>query len=209
MNKRQRGRNRRQPNNNPNRSMDSNGPDVKVRGSATTIYEKYVTLARDARSAGSRVKAENYLQHAEHYLRIIQDQKQKAQAIADKNAEKQTNRQKHQNQNQNKNQNQAQNQNNDEQADDGATQNSDQNQQNAKNNRRPNHNNSDQNTENNAGNSETDVVAVDEAEPAPKKKTRRRKKPKAETVQNEGDATDTGEPSASSDDADLADVSAA
>jgi hypothetical protein len=74
--KRQRGRNRNnnnnnRHNNNPNRSLDSNGPDVKVRGSASTIYEKYTQLARDAQSNGSRVKAENYLQHAEHYLRLV------------------------------------------------------------------------------------------------------------------------------------------
>ena len=73
--KRQRGRNNRRnnnnnQNNNPNRSMDSNGPDVKVRGSANTIYEKYVQLARDAKTSGNRIKAESYLQHAEHYLRL-------------------------------------------------------------------------------------------------------------------------------------------
>lgn len=56
----------------PNRSMDSNGPDVKVRGTAQTIYEKYQQLARDAHSSGDRVNAENYLQHAEHYYRLIQ-----------------------------------------------------------------------------------------------------------------------------------------
>jgi len=73
--KRQRGRNRNQRNNNNNhnnnRSLDSNGPDVKVRGTAATIYEKYTTLARDAKTSGNRVKAENYLQHAEHYLRLV------------------------------------------------------------------------------------------------------------------------------------------
>jgi len=83
--KRQRGRNRNsnnnnKNNNNPNRSLDSNGPDVKVRGSASTIYEKYVTLARDATSSGHRVKAENYLQHAEHYLRIVNAQEAAKQA---------------------------------------------------------------------------------------------------------------------------------
>jgi hypothetical protein len=57
--------------NNPNRSFDSNGPEVKVRGSATQVYEKYLQLARDANSAGDRVMAENYLQHAEHYFRIM------------------------------------------------------------------------------------------------------------------------------------------
>lgn len=53
------------------RNYESNGPDVKIRGSATQIAEKYMTLARDASSAGDIVMAENYLQHAEHYNRII------------------------------------------------------------------------------------------------------------------------------------------
>jgi hypothetical protein len=53
------------------RNYESNGPDVKIRGSAQQIAEKYATLARDAMSAGDRVMAENYLQHAEHYNRII------------------------------------------------------------------------------------------------------------------------------------------
>lgn len=53
------------------RSYESNGPDVKIRGSAQQIAEKYTTLARDAMSSGDRVVAENYLQHAEHYNRII------------------------------------------------------------------------------------------------------------------------------------------
>jgi len=44
---------------------------VKVRGTASTIYEKYTTLARDAASSGNRVKAENYRQHGEHYLRLM------------------------------------------------------------------------------------------------------------------------------------------
>ena len=68
--KRSRGRGRRQQN--PvNRSYDSNGPDVRVRGTASQVYEKYQTLARDAMSAGDRVMAENYQQHAEHYYRIL------------------------------------------------------------------------------------------------------------------------------------------
>ncbi len=79
--KRQRGRNRNKSNhNNNNRSMDSNGPDVKVRGTASTIYEKYTALARDAASSGSRVKAENYRQHAEHYLRLMNIQEAAKQA---------------------------------------------------------------------------------------------------------------------------------
>ena len=53
------------------RTYDSSGPDVKIRGTAQHIAEKYMALARDATSAGDRVMAENYLQHAEHYNRII------------------------------------------------------------------------------------------------------------------------------------------
>ncbi|MCA4909553.1 MAG: DUF4167 domain-containing protein, partial [Methylobacterium sp.] len=69
-NKRMRGRNRRGPN--PlTRSYESNGPDVKVRGTAQHIAEKYTQLARDAHLSGDPVAAESYLQHAEHYYRLI------------------------------------------------------------------------------------------------------------------------------------------
>ena len=71
--KRSRGRGRR-PQNNHNRAFDSTGPDVKIRGTAAHVYEKYLQLARDAGSAGDRVMAENYLQHAEHYYRILMAQ---------------------------------------------------------------------------------------------------------------------------------------
>lgn len=74
--KRQRGRNRKPSNQgnstNPNRSWDSQGPEnIKVRGNAQTVYERYQQLARDAASSGDRVLAENYLQHAEHYFRVL------------------------------------------------------------------------------------------------------------------------------------------
>lgn len=69
-NRRMRGRNRKGPN--PlTRSYESNGPDVKVRGTAQHIAEKYTQLARDAQASGDPVAAENYFQHAEHYFRII------------------------------------------------------------------------------------------------------------------------------------------
>ncbi|MFI4996422.1 MAG: DUF4167 domain-containing protein [Hyphomicrobiales bacterium] len=69
-NKRMRGRNRRGPN--PlARSYESNGPDVKVRGTAQHIADRYLQLARDAQSSGDPVTAESYFQYAEHYLRII------------------------------------------------------------------------------------------------------------------------------------------
>lgn len=89
--KRQRGRNRNNRsnnshnnNNNSNRSMESNGPDTKVRGTAANIYEKYTTLARDAKTSGHRVKAENYLQHAEHYLRLVNMQEAAKQEAREK-----------------------------------------------------------------------------------------------------------------------------
>jgi len=82
--KRQRGRNRNNNknnnSNNPNRSHESNGPDGKVRGNVSTIYEKYTALARDAKTSGNRVKAENLLQHAEHYLRVMNSMEAARQA---------------------------------------------------------------------------------------------------------------------------------
>ena len=54
-------------------TFDSNGPDGRVRGNARQVYEKYLTLARDASSAGDRIAAEAYYQHAEHYYRILSD----------------------------------------------------------------------------------------------------------------------------------------
>ncbi len=80
--KRQRGRNRGgggggqqgggKPQHNINRAFDSNGPDnIKVRGNAQHVYEKYQALARDATLGGDRVLAENHLQHAEHYFRTL------------------------------------------------------------------------------------------------------------------------------------------
>ena len=70
-NRRSRGRNNRKGPNPLTRSFESNGPDVKVRGTAVHIADKYMTLARDAQSSGDPVSAENYLQHAEHYNRIV------------------------------------------------------------------------------------------------------------------------------------------
>ncbi|WP_375650809.1 DUF4167 domain-containing protein [Bartonella sp. OT172YNZD] len=79
-NRRVRGRNNNNNGNNNNnrrgpnplsRNYESSGPDVKIRGNAQQIADKYISLARDAQGAGDRVMSENYLQHAEHYLRII------------------------------------------------------------------------------------------------------------------------------------------
>jgi hypothetical protein len=80
-NKRMRNRNNNNSGNNNNnnrrgqnpmtRVFESNGPDIKIRGTASHVAEKYVQLARDARSSGDPVAAENYYQHAEHYFRLI------------------------------------------------------------------------------------------------------------------------------------------
>ncbi len=56
---------------NRNQIFDSNGPEVRIRGTAHQVCEKYLALAKDAASTGDRVVAESYLQHAEHYQRII------------------------------------------------------------------------------------------------------------------------------------------
>lgn len=68
-----RGRNQRRRSSGPNvnRALDSNGPDVKIRGTAVQIYDKYQALARDASSSGDRIRAESLQQHAEHYYRVM------------------------------------------------------------------------------------------------------------------------------------------
>jgi hypothetical protein len=80
-NKRMRGRNNNHSNNNNNnnrrshnpltRVYESNGPDVKIRGTANHVADKYLQLARDAQSSGDPISSENYFQHAEHYFRLI------------------------------------------------------------------------------------------------------------------------------------------
>ncbi len=77
-NRRNRNRNNnsgRRNNNQQSRTQvyDSNGPDVRIRGTAHQVAEKYLSLAKDATSMGDRMIAENYFQHAEHYIRIINE----------------------------------------------------------------------------------------------------------------------------------------
>ncbi|MBU6298835.1 MAG: DUF4167 domain-containing protein [Alphaproteobacteria bacterium] len=72
---------------NPNRTYDSNGPEIKIRGSASHVYEKYLQLARDANASGDRVMAENYLQHAEHYYRIMAAAQAQAQQYQAQNGQ--------------------------------------------------------------------------------------------------------------------------
>ena len=54
-----------------NQTFDSNGPEIRIRGNAHQVLEKYLALARDAAAQGDRVQAENFYQHAEHYFRLI------------------------------------------------------------------------------------------------------------------------------------------
>src|ERR1700730_14849937 len=63
------------------RSYDSHGPDVRIRGTAQHVAERYLQLARDAHTGNDPVATENYLQHAEHYFRLIAAA-QAAQAVA-------------------------------------------------------------------------------------------------------------------------------
>jgi len=55
-------------------TFDSNGPNVKIRGNAYQVFERYVALAREAQASGDRIAAENLYQHAEHYFRIMNAQ---------------------------------------------------------------------------------------------------------------------------------------
>ena len=82
--------------------FDSNGPDVRIRGTAHQINEKYLNLAKDASSSGDHVMAQSYLQHAEHYQRVMnsweQDaipadaQAQKSKDVSDQKAAQKQNR---------------------------------------------------------------------------------------------------------------------
>lgn len=64
---------------NRNHVFDSNGPDMRVRGTAQQLFEKYLQLGRDATGTGDRILAEAYFQHAEHYFRILNAMTQAAQ----------------------------------------------------------------------------------------------------------------------------------
>jgi hypothetical protein len=64
------------PNNRPRlpgrmQTFDSSGPNVKIRGNAYQVFERYIALAREAATSGDRIAAENFYQHAEHYFRIM------------------------------------------------------------------------------------------------------------------------------------------
>jgi len=54
-----------------NRVFDSSGPEGKVRGTPQQIIDKYLMLARDAQLSNDRVAEQAFLQHAEHYTRLL------------------------------------------------------------------------------------------------------------------------------------------
>ena len=76
---------------NRNHVFDSNGPDLRVRGTAQQLFEKYLQLGRDATSSGDRVMAESYFQHAEHYFRILNAMAQAQQQTPGGNSNGQAN----------------------------------------------------------------------------------------------------------------------
>ena len=65
--------NRRSMANAVNRVFDSAGPEGKVRGTPQQIIEKYMTFFRDSQLSGDRIAAENFQQHAEHYIRLLSE----------------------------------------------------------------------------------------------------------------------------------------
>ncbi len=89
---RKKNRNRPRRPNNSSRLLESNGPDIKIKGSAIQIVEKYQALSREYQSSGDPISAESCLQHAEHYQRIIEANELKSQKNQfDQSAEPNTN----------------------------------------------------------------------------------------------------------------------
>ena len=72
---------------NRSNNFDSNGPEGRIRGNASQVYEKYLALARDALSSDDRISSENYFQHAEHFFRIMSSN---AETQSQKDAQKST-----------------------------------------------------------------------------------------------------------------------
>ena len=72
-------RNRPRRSNQSSRLLESNGPDIKIKGSASQIVEKYLSLSRESQSSGDPITAESYLQYAEHYQRIVEANEVKIQ----------------------------------------------------------------------------------------------------------------------------------
>jgi len=86
-NRRPRSRGGKQRHQGGRNNFESNGPEVKVRGTAQQVLDKYLLLARDAQTSGDRINAESYLQHAEHYYRVLNADQANTQN-ANQNAQK-------------------------------------------------------------------------------------------------------------------------
>ena len=82
-------RNRPRRSNASSRLLESNGPDIKIKGSAPQIVEKYLALSRESQSSGDPISAESYLQYAEHYQRIIDANELKIQRNQNQSADEQ------------------------------------------------------------------------------------------------------------------------
>ncbi len=99
---------RRNAGNTINRVFDSAGPDGKVRGTPQQIIDKYQILARDAQLSGDRVAAESFLQHSEHYARLLgqamqqqQEQRQAQEAQREEQQQRENQRREEQQRSQN------------------------------------------------------------------------------------------------------------
>ena len=82
-------RNRPRRSNTSSRLLESNGPDIKIKGSASQIVEKYLSLSRESQSSGDPIAAESYLQYAEHYQRIVDANELKIQRNQNQSADEQ------------------------------------------------------------------------------------------------------------------------
>ena len=82
-------RNRPRRTNASSRLLESNGPDIKIKGSAPQIVEKYLALSRESQSSGDPIAAESYLQYAEHYQRIVDANELKIQRNQNQSADEQ------------------------------------------------------------------------------------------------------------------------
>lgn len=118
--KRSRGRNRRSGGNNnnnnfnnPNRHFESVGPDVKIRGSAQQVLDKYLQYARDSHTSGDRVTSEAYYQYAEHYQRIVAKQNEAKEKQQNKHSNDRDNRRNNRNDGDNSDDDNNNNNNND------------------------------------------------------------------------------------------------
>lgn len=82
-------RNRPRRSNTSSRLLESNGPDIKIKGSASQIVEKYLALSRESQSSGDPIASESYLQYAEHYQRIVDANELKIQRNQNQSADEQ------------------------------------------------------------------------------------------------------------------------